>query len=101
MDVLMKIKKLQYERGWTDYKLAKEAGLQQSTISSMFRKNNAPTLSTLEAICNAFGITLSQFFADGNVPIDLTQEQRSMLENWNMLSEEQKRALFALMKSMQ
>lgn len=100
MDVLAKIKRLRNERGWTDYKLAQEAGLRQSTISSMFKKNNTPTIPTLEAICKAFGMTLSQFFADGNVPVDLSDEQRIMLENWNMLSAEQKKALFELIKSM-
>lgn len=100
MDVLTKIKKQRDERGWSDYKLAQEAGLRQSTLSSMFKKNNMPTIPTLEALCKAFGLTLSQFFADGNMPVDLTDEQRSMLENWNMLPSEQKKALLELMKSM-
>lgn len=38
MDVLSKIRKLQNEYGWTDYRLAQESGLRQSTISSMFKK---------------------------------------------------------------
>lgn len=101
MDVLAKIKRLRDERGWSDYKLAQESGLRQSTLSSMFKKNNTPTIPTLEALCKAFGLTLSQFFADGNVPVDLTDEQKTMLENWNMLSSEQKKALLELIKSIQ
>ena len=42
------------ERGWTEYRLAKESGLAQSTITNMFNRNNAPTFSTLEAICGAY-----------------------------------------------
>ena len=100
MDVLAKIRQLREERSWSDYRLAQAAGLRQSTISSMFRKNNMPTIPTLEAICKAFGITLSQFFADANVPVDLTDEQKIMLENWNMLSNKHKKVLLDLMKSM-
>lgn len=100
MDILEKIKRLRDVRGWSDYKLAQEAGLRQSTISSMFKKNNTPTIPTLEAMCKAFGLTLSQFFADGNVPVDLTDEQRTMLENWNMLTGEQKKALLNLIRCM-
>ena len=100
MEVLGKIKRLRDECGWSDYKLAQEAGLRQSTISSMFKKNNNPTIQTLEALCKAFGLTLSQFFADGNVPVDLTDEQKMMLENWNMLTNEQKKALLNLLKCM-
>lgn len=101
MDVLAKIKRLRDERGWSDYRLAQESGLRQSTLSSLYKKNNTPTIPTLEALCKAFGLTLSQFFADGNVPVDLTSEQKNMLENWNMLSVEQKKALLELIKSMQ
>lgn len=46
------------------YKLAKLSGVSQSTLSNMFSRNNDPSISTLEDICRAFGITLSQFFAD-------------------------------------
>ena len=100
MDILNKIRKLQNERGWSEYKLAKEANLAQSTISGLYRKNNLPTIPTLEALCNAFGITLSQFFADGNLPVDLTEEQRKMLTEWNSLRPEQKESIFNLMKTM-
>ena len=58
MDAQKRIKQLMEERGWTDYRLAKEANLSHSTITNLFKRNNAPTLPTLEVICRAFGITL-------------------------------------------
>ena len=58
MDAQKRIKQLMEERGWTDYRLAKEANLSHSTITNVFKRNNAPTLPTLEVICSAFGITL-------------------------------------------
>ena len=51
-------------KGWTEYQLAEKSGLTQSTISSWYRKNMIPSIPSLEKICTAFGITLSQFFAD-------------------------------------
>ena len=59
LDAQKQIKKLMEERGWTDYRLAKESGLSHSTVTNMFNRNNAPTLPTLEAVCRAFGITLA------------------------------------------
>ena len=47
MDAQKQIKKLMEERGWTDYRLAKESGLSHSTVTNMFNRNNAPTLPTL------------------------------------------------------
>ncbi len=58
MDTQKRIRELMAERGWTDYRLAKEANLSHSTVTNMFNRNNAPTLPTLEAVCQAFGITL-------------------------------------------
>lgn len=100
MNVQKRIKQLMAERGWTDYQLAKEADLSHSTISNMFNRNNAPTLPTIEALCRAFRITLSQFFAEGNEPVELTERQREMLLRWNTLTEEQQKKLLDLMSTM-
>lgn len=64
MDILEKINKLRLERGWSVYKLAEESGLTQSTIANMFSRKTMPSISTLTQICNAFGISLSEFFSD-------------------------------------
>ena len=54
MDILSRLVELQKQRGWSDYKIAKEAGLSPNTVSNIY---NVPNLVTLEAICKAFGIT--------------------------------------------
>lgn len=84
----------------SEYKLAKMANLPQSTISNLFKRNNVPTLYTLEAICKAFGMTLAQFFSEGKEPMELTEEQRALFAKWATLSEEQKRVLFELIDIM-
>ena len=90
MDVLERLRRLMYERDWTEYRLAKESGLSQSTISNMFYRNTIPSVATLEIICRAFGITLAQFFADGNF-VELTDEQYDFFNRWAALRPEQKR----------
>ena len=71
MDIHGKLKHLMQECGWTAYKLAKESGLSESTLANIFRRNTVPSISTLEEICNGFHITLSQFFAEGEM-VELT-----------------------------
>ena len=61
---------------------------------------DAPTLPTLESVCRAFGITLAQFFAEGDEPVQMTDEQRILFSRWNPLTDEQKRLLLDLMKTM-
>lgn len=97
MDAQERIQKLMVERGWTDYRLAKESGLSHSTVTNMFNRNNALTLPTLESVCRAFGITLSQFFSEGKDMIPLTEEQRILISKWSTLIEAQKEAILYLM----
>ncbi len=99
-DILATITKYREDRGWTEYQLAERSGLPQSTISSWYRKNMIPTVPSLEKICSAFGITLSQLFAEGNTAVSLTNSQKKLLDRWTRLSEEQQNAVFLLIDKM-
>lgn len=98
MDALGNVKELMMARGWTEYRLAKESGLPQSTITNLFKRNNLPTITTLERICGAFGITLSEFFAETGQSVILNQEQTELLSLWAKLSSPQKTSLLEMMK---
>lgn len=98
MHTLERIRGLLNNRNWSLYKLSKVSGIPQSTLFNMFNRNNDPSISTLEDICRAFGITLSQFFADEGELVALNKEQSEMLEKWSTLTSEQKTALLRLLK---
>ena len=99
-DILATITEYREDRGWTEYQLAEHSGLPQSTISSWYRKNMVPTIPSLEKICSAFGITLSQLFSEGDAPVSLTESQRKLLDRWSRLSEDQQAVVFALIDKM-
>lgn len=99
-DILATITKYRQDRGWTEYQLAERSGLPQSTISSWYRKNMIPTVPSLEKICMAFGITLSQLFAEEENTVSLTDSQKKLLESWSRLTEEQQAAVFMLIDRM-
>ena len=84
-----RIKQIMKVRGWSEYRLAKERGVPQSTISNIFNRNYQPSIASLELICKSFGITLAQFFADGNF-VELTDEQYQFFQRWAALKPEQK-----------
>ena len=99
-DILATITKYRQDRGWTEYQLAERSGLPQSTISSWYRKNMIPTVPSLEKICMAFGITLSQLFAEEENTVSLTDSQMKLPESWSRLTEEQQAAVFTLIDRM-
>ena len=98
MGIQERIRHYMNQKGWSDYRLAKEAGLPQSTISHLFKRNNAPTFPTIDAICQAFGITLSQFFADEGEAVVLRPDQKECLLLWGALKEEQRQIVLGTMK---
>lgn len=99
MDIHARLHQLLRERGWTEYKLSKECGLAQSTIGNIFRRNTLPSIATLETICDGFGITISQFFAEGDM-VELTPELKELFDNWVNLTPEQKKAANQMLRAM-
>ena len=99
MDILKRIRDLMEERDWSIYRLAIESGLTQSTISNMFNRKTDPSIKTLEALCDAFHITLSDFFREEEgTPIDL--QKKELLESFSRLSQREKDALLTLVRSL-
>ena len=101
MDAIKRIDELMAERNWTDYKLSIESGLSSSTIANIHRRNTIPSITTLEAICHAFGISLSQFFAEENNNIvQLNDEQFAFFKKWTTLTNSQKDIIYALINEL-
>lgn len=93
MNVLEKVKKLQDDRGWSTYKLAYESGLTQSTLSNMFARGTCPTVDTLEKICEAFGISLSEFFEENDRKAHVSKEELEFLRQYRSLTDKEKDAV--------
>lgn len=96
MDILERISKFRGERGWSEYQLAERSGVPQSTISSWYKKSMTPSFASLEKICNAFGVSMSQFFAESDNPIFLSENQYALLEKWELLTPLQKERFLSL-----
>lgn len=100
MDILQRLVELQKQHGWSDYRIAKEAGLSPNTVSNIYRRNNIPSMTTLEALCNAFGITMAQFFTDNDM-IEVTPEIKELVDKWSALTAEQKAVIWQILKTYQ
>ena len=80
-------------KNWTDYRLAQEANISQSSLATLFSRQTPPKLEMLQSICNAFGLTLSQFFLENeNIEI-LSDTEKKMLQVFRKLSPKQQKAL--------
>lgn len=93
MEVLEKIEKLRKEKGWSINYLAMESGLTQSTLNNLYSRNTEPKISTLRAICNAFGITLAEFFKE-------EENEDELIRRVKTLSKENKQALLQIVRNL-
>ena len=64
MDTLGRVYDLISERNMTLYQLAKLSGVSPSTLRNTKRREGQLKIDTIERICAALGITLSEFFAE-------------------------------------
>ena len=53
-------------------------------------------MANLEKICDAFEITIAQFFSDDESRLDLTKEQKEILEIWDGLDEKEREIFMTL-----
>lgn len=86
-----RIRELMAKNDFNAYRLARKSGIALSTINSMFEKNTDPRVQTIEKICSACGISVSQFFEHSSR--DLTAEQEHLLDLFNSLSPENREKL--------
>ena len=98
MDINKKIETMRFQRGWSMYELAQEAGITQSTLTSMIKRGNPPKIDTLECICEAFGITLAQFFLEDEHLEMLTEKEKEMIALFRKISGAKQQALIDLLK---
>ena len=97
MNVIERIHQLREERGWSVNNLAMEAGITQSTLNSILSRNSPPKIETLQLLCNAFKITLAQFFMEDEQFELVNSKEKNLLMAFRCLSTQKQEALLKLL----
>ena len=98
MDVIKRIEELRHARKWTKYELAEEAMLTYSTLASMYERNTPPKIDMLQSLCDAFEISLAQFFAQDESSVFVSEDERELIDLYRALSVNKRQALLSLIK---
>lgn len=85
MDVIKKLNKLRLERNMSVYRLAELSGINQSTLANTFSRGTVPSVRHIELLCETLGVSLSQFFAEGEEEMLLTEEEIELIKNFRKL----------------
>lgn len=97
MDIIDKIEELRKQRNWTIYRLSLESGIPQTTLATMKTRNTPVKIDALQSICEAFGITLAQFFLEDEGVEILSEQEKLLIERFRNLSTKQKSGLLELL----
>ena len=100
INVLERIEKIRLSRNWSEYELSRRSGLPQTTINTWYRKQQIPTLPSLEKLSEAFGITLSELLADTGDPMEITEQDQEILDFYRSLTPKQQKLLKQYLKSL-
>ena len=68
MNVAVRLIELRKQKGYSTNKLAKLAGIGQSTLREIEIGEKQPTVYTIDRICSVLGITLAEFFSNDSAP---------------------------------
>ena len=93
------IKDLCKKRHVSKYRLAQLTGIAQSSLRRIIANESTPSLQTLEKICSALDVTLSQFFQDEKEN-HLTDKQNEVMEIWNDLSADEQAVVLAMLRGL-
>lgn len=95
-----RISELCGKRGYSKYRLSQLTGMSQTALGNIMSRDSIPTIPTLEKICDAFGISLAQFFAGDSGKLDLTSDQTELLDIWDGLEVKEREIVLSLMRSL-
>lgn len=98
MDVGKRIRELRERYKISQCELARLANIGQSTLSDIERGIKQPTIITIENICRAFNMSLSEFFNEDIV--EISPEVRELLKHTSKLSPEQIKKLSEFLSSL-
>lgn len=95
--VLDRINELLAERGWTLYELANESKLPVSSLYNMMKRRSMPRVDTLFYICEAFNISIREFFTFEimGATMQLTDSDRRLIEINHELPRRKREVLMA------
>ena len=98
--VASQIDKLRTQCGFTFRDLASKSGISLSTLYDIIQGNKVPNILTLEGICTALNITLSDFFNQDEQVLMLRGKESILIKIYRELSPMSQDTLIKVSKCM-
>lgn len=97
--IYKRVDEMRLQRGWSHYRLAELANISMTSIYSWRDRKSLPTLTTLNAVAEAFGVDPIVFLVGEEGLAARDAEEQELLTRWNALTTEQKASLMGMLRS--
>ncbi|MBR1508780.1 MAG: helix-turn-helix transcriptional regulator [Eubacterium sp.] len=97
-DIIARIDELCDFNGWSRYRLNIEADVSPSTMNNVYNRKSFPSIPTLKRLCDAFGISLAEFFTFDVNPLrdySIGEDEQRIVNKYRNMSESGKKILMA------
>lgn len=96
INVIERISELMELKGWTPYELSNQTGITTNAIYDWF-KGATPSIQNIIKVCDAFEITLEQFFCNGKY--QYTDEDNKIFLEWLAMSDLERQTILDLINT--
>ena len=100
MGIGASFKKLREDKGKSVYALSKETGVSENHIHAIERGTSHPSVSILERLLTALGVTLTEFFNDGGEVFYPSAYEKELLVCARRLPEDRAQLLLQLARAL-
>jgi DNA-binding XRE family transcriptional regulator len=97
--IIDRIDALRIDCGYSIRKLAKLSAIPEATLKTLLARKYCPKITTIYKLCDAFGISVSQFFLFPNHIVNFSKAELDLLNNLRKLTDEQREAVFNIVNS--
>jgi len=94
--IIDRIDSLRVEQSYSIYELAQRADISENTLKKLYKKQSFPNVFTVYRLCQAFEITLSEFFMLDNNNKAVSIKELELLHRFSQLSPKAQDALLEI-----
>ena len=97
MDIIKRINDLLAVKDWSIHQLSLECDVPRSTLYRIMAHELSPTFAQTEKICDAFNITVEEFFCVSFAP---KADEVILINNYRKLNNDSKRMILIIVQQM-
>ena len=100
MDISERLKSIRVAKNMSVYKLSQLSGVSETHIRDLERGDRNPSIDTLCRLVEPMGVPVSELFTESNNMTVLSDDEKTLLDCYRMLSKDKADSLLVFLKTL-